>query len=158
MASQKTARGEARSYFESVVLTYTGDECLIWPYARSPKGYAVMKNRHGSNIVSRAVCEHVNGPGPTPSHDAAHSCGNGREGCVSQQHLRWATKAENSADRDAHGTTPRGAALPQTKLSPEDVRAIRAAPGVQRVIAEQFGVTQPMVSLIKRGKARTWVA
>lgn len=72
-----------------------------------------------SVIVARMVCEEVNGPPPTPAHQAAHSCGKGHLGCITPQHLRWATQVENEADKLIHGTHNRYryAAIRQARMS-----------------------------------------
>lgn len=91
-------------YFREVVVGYTGDDCLLWPFSKSNKGYGTI-NHDGRNLtVSRFLCAEVNGPPPTPDHVAAHSCGRGHTGCVNPRHLRWATRTENEADKIIHGT------------------------------------------------------
>jgi len=98
------AIGDARRYFEEVILNYDGDECLPWPFSTADCGYGRIRIGGRKQVVSRAVCERVNGPPPTPAHEAAHSCGKGHEGCCTKRHLRWATRTENQAERVAHGT------------------------------------------------------
>ena len=99
-----TQNGEPYRYYSEEVLAYTGDECLLWPYGRVSKGYALMTAGGMDRYVHRFVCAAENGPAPTPQHQAAHSCGNGHLGCVSRKHLSWKTQAENEADKIAHGT------------------------------------------------------
>ena len=152
----RAANGELEHYLREVVMTYDGKDCLIWPYARS-HGYAIItRNRH--NIpVSRLVCEDEHGPAPTPDHQCAHSCGRGHLGCVARSHLRWATRTENMADCDIHGTRPRGERHGRSTLTEESVRNIRSLEGAktQRDIARLFGVCQMTVSLIHRRKIWT---
>ena len=122
------------------------DVCLAWPFARFPDGRAHMKGARPSRIM----CELAHGPAPTPKHEAAHSCGKAHEACVHPKHLRWATKAENEADKVAHGTIAQGERLPQAKLSDADVRSIRALKGAveQQDIARMYGVAESCVSKI----------
>jgi hypothetical protein len=61
--------------------------------------------------------------------------------CVRPDHLREATRAENAADRYEDGTGGR--------LTPEQIRAIRADQRTCRVIAEEYRISGAMVSLIK---------
>jgi hypothetical protein len=83
---------------------YDGDSCLAWPFHRDERGRArVDVNRHQKN-AARVMCEKVNGPPPDETHQAAHSCGKGHEGCVNPNHLSWKTPAENQSDRVVHGT------------------------------------------------------
>lgn len=143
--------GEPQRYFSEIVCTYEGDDCLIWPFSRSG-GYGQMGTSGASNVVSRLVCEHVNGPPPTPIHQASHKCGNGHKGCVSPRHLRWATAKENQMDRLVHGTARYGEKQ-STKLSEKNVREIRLLRGSLslRQIAERFGVSPQTVSRIHLG-------
>lgn len=147
---KRIANGEAQRYFDSVVLTFEGDECLIWPYGRSAEGYAKLK----SKVVARLVCIEVNGPPPTAVHQAAHLCGRGNLGCVAKRHVEWKTPAANQADRLVHGTSNRGERSPSAKLTLRNVREIRrrhAAGTTQAALAREFHVTASHVSHICSG-------
>lgn len=85
-------------------MAYEGDDCLTWPFLKSPRGYARMHVNGRDKRVSRLVCEEAYGTPPTPDHHAAHSCGKGHLACVTKRHLRWATPVENAADKIIHGT------------------------------------------------------
>lgn len=93
----RTSRGDVEKFYRDVVIKYEGDECLSWPYAATD-GYGVMGHNGKKVLVSRRVCEEVNGPAPTPGHHAAHSCGKGHLGCVAKGHLSWKTPFENNQD------------------------------------------------------------
>lgn len=132
-----------------------GHGCLTWPFATNGAGYAQINNPEtGKKLVTRIVCGRFHGPPPSPRHFAAHSCGKGHEACVAPWHLSWKTPAENSADREIHGTLRFGEAVAK-KLTANDVEAIRAMRGAepQQVTADRFGVSQTMVSRIQLGKA-----
>lgn len=96
--------GHPAAYIEKALAIPT-NECLVWPFARNRGGYGVLSNPSGSEIVSRIVCEMVNGPAPEPSdeYDAAHSCDN--PPCFNPRHLRWATREENMQEAAAKGRT-----------------------------------------------------
>lgn len=148
--------GVPRRYLEDVVLSYDGDECLIWPFSNNSNGYGQISKGGRPEIVSRIVCEHVNGQHPPESNHAAHLCGNGRQGCVTPKHLVWKTPLENSADRAIHGTNPRGERNGHAKLTAEDILTIRSLFGVetQRQISRQFAVSEQTICDIKKG--RVW--
>lgn len=140
--------------------THEGDDCLIWPYSRYPSGYG-STNFNGKGMhASRAMCILAHGEPPTPSHEAAHSCGNGQKGCCNPKHLRWATSAENSADMIAHGNSPRGTRHGMSKITPEDVLEIRrrAITEKHRDIARSFGLSESHVSSIVKRKDWAWLA
>lgn len=62
----------------------------------------------------------------------------------------WATKPEASAHQTHRGGRT-GRPGPR-KLTPDQVRAIRADARSQQTIADELGVSQVLISLIKRGK------
>lgn len=77
----------------------------------------------------------------------------------SLSNLRWGTKQENMDDMKKH-CLENGTATGYSKLTPEDVRVVRALykKGVfQRVIGEMFGVGQACISLIVNNKHWNWV-
>lgn len=154
LARRRPANGEAQRYLEEVVLSYENDDCLIWPFA-SARGYGKVSD--GGKIVHahRMVCEKVHGVPPTSKHEAAHSCGDSL--CVNHRHLRWATHAENEADKEIHGTNNRGKPGESRKLSEKAVLEIFSLRGEvgQREIAARFGVSRSTVGSIHSKKR--WV-
>ncbi len=159
LVTRRPGNGRARRYLTDVVLPYRGDTCLIWPFGRNAKGYAIIGAGEASRLVSRLVCTDAHGPPPGPDHEAAHSCGRGHIGCVAGVHLYWATKAENEADKAEHGTLPRGERCGTSKLNEADVREIRHLRGAmsQGEIAELFSVTRTNVSAIHTGRSWAWL-
>jgi hypothetical protein len=153
-----TAWGEPDRFYRDVVLPYCGDECLLWPYSRTA-GYGRLCREGRDYLVSRLVCEDEHGPAPTEAHEAAHSCGNGKLGCVTRKHLSWKTRVENEADKLVHGTHNRGERQGGAKLTTDDVLAIRALVGQvsQKEIASRFGIGKAQVSRIVNGKTWSWL-
>lgn len=92
-------RAKANDYLRDVVLKYEGDDCLIWPFCRSKKGYGWIHYKGHGMLISRAVCFERYGEPPSPDYEGAHSCGKGTSGCCNPKHVRWATQAENMDDR-----------------------------------------------------------
>ncbi len=111
-----TTQGEPISYFFSTVLPYGGDDCLIWPYAKSSAGYAQVWHEGLVKYVYRLACEMVNGQPPTDKHEAAHLCGNGDRGCCNPRHVKWATHMENESHKTGHGTRRHGEDSVSSKL------------------------------------------
>lgn len=152
-------RGEALSYLHDVVLSYEGSACLIWPYVRNFGGYGAVFVTGHTRIVSRYVCELLNGERPSDEHEAAHSCGNGHKGCVAPRHLSWKTRKENGEDKIRHGNSLRGEKSPKAKLTAADVREIRALRGTMTrlEIANRFGIKLPTLDGIYSGKNWGWL-
>lgn len=131
--------------------TFSGNECLIWPFTRT-RGYGNFKGKY----AHRLLCEEIHGAPASPKMEAAHSCGNGKNGCVNPRHVRWATRLENEQDKLIHGTVARGSRNGHAKISESDVIEIRrlALTHTQAAVANKFNVSQSSVAHMLRGD--TW--
>jgi len=138
---------------------YTGDDCLKWPFGVSDHGRGTVSVDNKTYSAPRYMCILAHGAPPSKQVHAAHSCGNGHLGCINPRHLSWKTAKENERDKVEHGTLRRGSEINTSKLSEDDVRAIRAmigkASGVE--IARAWQITAAMVSNIKLRKAWAWL-
>lgn len=134
--------------------TWTGEDCLIWPYATRDGDYGRLKVGDKQEYAHRLMCVLAHGSPPLATHEAAHSCGRGHEGCVNPLHLRWDTRAGNAADRMLHGTENIGERNGQAKLTEEQVREIRACAHreTQQRTADRYGIARQTVSEIRRGR------
>lgn len=106
-------------------------------------------------VAHKIVLTRVAGEPPAPGMDAAHApviCHN--RACVNPKHLRWATRAENFADKVPDGTAPRGEACGAAKLTARDVQEIRSSAERGMDLAARFGVSQATISTIRARK--TW--
>lgn len=106
------------------------------------------------HFLHRLVASAFLGPRPE-GRVVAHSDGNPANARV--DNLRYATAAENEADKARHGTKLEGARHPRARLSSAAVSAIREeyAKGTsQTALAARYGTHQTNVSLIVRGRAR----
>lgn len=147
-----TSNGDPARFLRDVAFVYPGDDCLRWPFSDNGGGYGTIRIRGNMRLVSRIVCERVHGAAPTQSHEAAHSCGKGHEGCCNPKHLRWATHADNLMDRIAHGTSNAGERHGLAKLSSQAVSEIRAAAPETPLseLAHRYGVSISCVDLVRR--------
>jgi hypothetical protein len=153
-ASKKKGTGATFRWLKGH-LEYEGDDCLIWPFCRDPgNGYGRLGYNGKPYWAHRFMCELAHGESPTPKHEAAHSCGNGHEGCVNPRHLSWKTRAENQADRYIHNRKPKRAQ--RYKLTWPDVHAIRALGRTEKTkdLAARFGVSTGNIRQILIGQ--TW--
>lgn len=155
---RKPPNGEARRFFETVVLQYSGDDCLIWPYFRDCNGYGQLSGYGRTRYVHRLALEATNGLPSREDDEASHTCGKGGDGCCNPKHLKWESRSENLMRRVEHGTDNRGERHPMSKLTEEDISAIRSLRGQEtmRETAKRFGITSGHVSAIQNGFSWSW--
>lgn len=82
-----------------------------------------------------------------------HRCGN--LACINPHHLYLGNAQQNALDRQMHGNTLTSVRLPQTKLSDQDVVAIRASSESCMELAKRYGMSRSYVWCIRAGKARS---
>jgi hypothetical protein len=133
--------------------TRVGLECWEWVGAKTRWGYGSFRLGGRSVLAHRAAWMIFRSEDPGPLC-VCHTCDN--PACVNHIHMFLGTNADNVADRHAKGRSrggsSRGANHPGSKLTDEQVQAIRAASGSQRAIGARFGVHQAHVSQIRQGK------
>jgi hypothetical protein len=156
MLKPSTADGAPMAFIELVSKTLASvTDCIKWPYATNSQGYGHLNVNGAYPIASRLVCELAHGKPTFPKAEAAHSCGNGHEGCVNPNHLSWKTSSGNKADMVRHGTRLTGERNPNSRLTVEQVSIIKE--GIRaRVsdsqLAHRFGVTSNVVWKIRHGR------
>jgi hypothetical protein len=125
--------------------TLSGDECQSHNYGATTHrdSYLMVTWQGKRTTASRAICELVHGPPPTPKHQAAHSCGNAW--CCNGAHLRWATPAENLADKVRHGTADRHRGPVNPRIAAL-VGKMATAGLSHRELAQQVGVSSRCIT------------
>lgn len=156
----RTPCGSLMRFITETAIPYGGDDCLIWPYGTCDNGYGQLTVDGKHISAHRYVCERVNGPAPSAIHEAAHSCGKGKVGCISPGHLSWKTPIENEADKLIHNTHIRGERHGQAKLSEDQVHQILRLKGTKSPgkIATEFGVSRANIRSIFGGGSWAWLA
>lgn len=140
-----------------------GGQRLSAPRQLSPvpnhDGYPVISliavtGRRRQHFVHVLVAETFLGPRPD-GRQVAH--GNGDRADARLVNLRYATPAENEADKVRHGTQMRGGAHPNAVVTDANVLAIRkeyVMGATQTFLANKYGTHQTNISLIVRGRTR----
>jgi DNA-binding transcriptional regulator YiaG len=148
--------------FAKFAASYTGDECLLWPFGTNSYGYGQVRFNGSQAPAHRVVCELAHGPFPTPEHHAAHD-NNGAmcasRSCVNPKHLRWATALENEADKAKHGGIVRGERHGRAKLTERDVQEIRQMKGALSTaeLAARYSVSVRTIRNVHSGKKWGWL-
>jgi hypothetical protein len=135
--------------------TRQSDACWEWTGARNLQGYGVLRVGESARLAHRITWELEHGKIPV-GLVVLHRCDN--PGCVRPGHLFLGTNADNVADMDAKGRRrskpPKGSAHPKSKLTDEAVREIRGSPTMGRDLAIKYGVSQALISDVR--KNRIW--
>lgn len=100
-----------------------------------------------TRLVHQLVAEAFIGKRPA-RYEVAHNDGNCANNAATN--LRYATPAENTADKSRHGTMLRGEQIANSKLTAQDIREIRklAESVPQHLIAKQYHLGGAQVSRI----------
>lgn len=126
------------------------DDCVVWPHATTSKGYGTVRYQgrmHSTHRLALVLATGTNDPAMHAAHGPCHN-----PACMNVRHLRWATPAENLADRDRDGTNQRGARGPRARLTEAEVRAILASTDSQPSLAERYGVAVSTINHIRSGR------
>lgn len=136
---KKAKNGTLQKWIESHA-SHAGDECLPWPFSTYSNGYGCLTFNGRQMPAHRAMCALAHGEPANPKLQAAHNCGN--KICCNPNHLRWATVQENMADKQRHGTQPKGEEISNSKLTADEVQQIRALKNRVpcKQIAAMFGI------------------
>lgn len=124
--------------------------CWIWVGAMRRDGYGIILAA-GTTVKSAHRASYGIYRGEVPADKCVlHSCD--VKLCVNPHHLFLGTKKENTGDMLSKGREAKGERHGIAKLTDKDVAKIRSDARSQRAIANEYGVAQSLVSLIKAGK------
>lgn len=125
-------------------------ECWNWTAFISKKGYGLFSVKNRSQRAHRVSYELAHGPIPD-GMQVLHHCDNRR--CVNPAHLFLGTNADNMADKTAKGRQARfvanGEKNHRTKLTSENVLAIRASIGRPVDLAAEYGVSPSTIVCVR---------
>jgi hypothetical protein len=124
-------------------------ECLVWTGALTTKGYGHLVFHGRRWQLHRLVWTWHFGP-ISPGKLILHTCDN--PACGNPEHLFMGTHQDNMDDmvRKGRAADQRGVKNGNARLTLQQVDEIRAAKGSQYAIAHQYGISQSMVSRIRR--------
>ena len=140
-------------WFYSLVDKNGPNGCWVWTGVRNHYGRGVIdttKTHHKRQLQAHRVAwEFLHGP-ITEGQHCLHRCGNGHMGCVNPEHLYLGTPADNMRDMRVMG---RNRCATLTEAQVREIREALKTPhhGLQKDLAEKYGVTRGVISDIKLG-------
>jgi hypothetical protein len=142
-----------RAKFESMIRKGSGSECWPWLRGKNTSGYEIFCVGPDRIIASRASWEIFCGPIPA-GFQLLHKCD--VPACVNPSHLFLGTVQDNVSDMWAKGraVVRRGDRNHASKLTAEDVIAIRSSDMSLTKLAAKYGISRASVSAARRGL--TW--
>lgn len=132
------------------------NSCWEWKGAKHTQGYGLVKRKDGAQLRAHRLSYMwflgLEYEALLPSMFVCHTCDN--PGCVNPIHMFLGTAGQNIRDAAAKGRLKGsvGELNGTAKLTEEQVKLIRADNRVQWKIAQDFGVCQMTISLIKQRK------
>lgn len=119
-------------------------DCILYDGYIRRDGYG----QRGSQYAHRVAWIAVHGEIPR-GKVVRHTCD--IRACVNVEHLQLGTQRDNIRDRQDRGRQARGLANARTKLTEEDIRAVRASDLSSRALAKQLGVSHTSVLWARKG-------
>lgn len=133
-------------FFEKVLKLDSG--CHEWQGSMAKTGYGNFHKDGKTHYTHRIAWEIEHGS--EPSDYVLHKCDNRK--CVNPDHLFIGSFYDNMDDMMAKGRQAHGEKNYHAKLTKEQVLKIRQEVGLQQEIAEKYGVTRSLVSMIRSGR------
>lgn len=128
--------------------------CPDWLH-KNRWGYPIATNGKGGKSGGHRLAYRLF-IGPIPHGTLVlHRCGN--PACINPHHLYLGNAQQNALDRQMHGNTLNSVRLPQTKLTDQDVLAIRASSDGCTALARRYGMSRSYIWCIRNGYARNAV-
>jgi len=150
LPSNSALSPDVANRFWAKVQVGSPEECWLWTAYTDRDGYGRFSVR-GRKLRAHRVAVRLDGRYPT-GKIVRHTCDN--PGCVNPSHLQLGTQRENMRDRDERGRQPRGARNGQSRLSRDDVKAIRRDDRPAKELAARYDTTASNVREIRT--RRTW--
>lgn len=152
-------RPSMEDHFHHLLMRSRPGDCILWPDAKSKKGYGVVRINGKPQYAHRVSWTIFRGPIPDGMH-VLHHCDN--PPCIRPSHLFLGDDLANQRDSIAkgrHSKPPlfRGAEHKLARLTDEDVRQIRALHkrgASQTDLAKRFEVSLSSVHRIVHNQ--TW--
>jgi hypothetical protein len=130
------------------------DDCWNWTGAKTDRAYGIYAPLPGVLLRSHRVAYALHNKGIDESMVVCHKCDN--PSCCNPNHLFLGTLKDNTADMVAKGRNHKmlGSQNPSAKLTSEQVRKIYLDPRTNKEIADEYGVSTRLPSMIRNRQVR----
>lgn len=127
--------------------------CWMWTKSLTHNGYGRVQIDRKSRKAHRVAYELANGPIPD-GRQVCHHCDT--PACINPDHLFLGSQLENMRDMIKKGrkVIRRGAQHWATKLTDQQIEAIRKDTRFNRIVAPEYGISKNYVNEIRRGAKR----
>lgn len=125
------------------------DECWLWTASFVSGGYGAFSWEGQTLKAHRLAWMHAYGDIPE-GLSVCHKCDN--PPCCNPRHLFLGTALDNARDRNSKRRQAIGERQGPSKLTEDQVRAIRASALSNSKAAKEFGVSQGLISFIRTRK------
>lgn len=126
------------------------DECWPWKAGTYHAGHGRFAITHTHSVPAHRFCFAITNGGIKAGVNALHSCDN--PPCCNPDHLWKGTLNDNVQDAVKKRRHAFGEKIGNSKLTTEQVRAIRVDGRISEDIAADYGVHRSLISYIKTGK------
>lgn len=132
-----------------IIYNITENNCWeVTSLASNQDGYYKVQINGKTFLLHRLVYQQENNCFINPSDIIRHKCDNPH--CINPEHLEIGSHYDNVQDRNTRNRTAKNENHGRAKLTNEQVIEIFNMQGSQQSIANKYGVSQRLVSLIKR--------
>jgi len=145
MTKHRAKKGlSLKEKFEHFFVSAAENECWLWTGRLSVKGYGRFDWDKKTWFAHRLSLLIYKGQSVPHAMVTLHSCDN--PACVNPKHLSIGTNKDNQTDSWSKNRRRK-----DCKLKPSEVLDIRSSGERQVDLAEQYGISQAAVSLVKLG-------
>lgn len=133
--------------------TEKSDGCWIWKGFKDPNGYGRL-NVNGIPMLASRLSYQVHYGSIPEGKYVCHKCDT--PSCVNPEHLFLGTQQDNVDDMISKGRDKKralkGMAHPNSKLTDDDVRAIKASNEQTKALSRRFKISEAVIHDIRKGK------
>jgi hypothetical protein len=122
---------------------------VLKPQTAWNANYLHVRIEDSTELIQHLVALAFIGPRPD-GLEVAHNGGNPKNNAA--RNLRYATTKSNAEDKIAHGTSGKGSANTQAKLTDAQVLRVKSSTTTAKALAAELGVHVNHISRIRRGE------